>query len=152
MRELNRLGSIAVEVFQQPAESLFALDVGKLEARPYADFNLDGVIDNADFTIWKANFGVENNASFEEGDANGDGLIDAADYVVWRDTMGPAVSLGVFTVSATSINVVPEPTTIGLAIAGAIALAMRNDGRVRRCSNGVAFRTISKPRSSTDIA
>src|SRR5262245_53494059 len=44
--------------------------------RPYADFNLDGVIDTADYGIWRANSGVETDATFEQGDANGDGIVD----------------------------------------------------------------------------
>jgi hypothetical protein len=103
--------------------------------RPYADFNLDGVIDGADFAVWRANMGMEIDASFEHGDANGDGIVDAADYVIWRHTVGPATSLGVFADSAISESAVPEPTTIGLALAGAIFLAMLAGGRVRQSSN-----------------
>jgi hypothetical protein len=99
--------------------------------RPYADFNLDGVIDVADFGIWRVNMGVETAASFEQGDANGDGIIDGADYVIWRHTLGPATSLGAFASSGIGESVVPEPTTIGLALAAAILLAMRAGSRVR---------------------
>jgi hypothetical protein len=108
--------------------------------RPYADFNLDGVIDGADFSIWRANMGVETAASFEQGDANGDGLVDAADYVIWRHTMGPATSLGAFADSELSVNGVPEPTTIGLALAAAIFLALGASGRVRRTASYFAVR------------
>ena len=103
--------------------------------RPYADFNLDGAIDGADFSIWRANMGVDTDASFEHGDANGDGIVDAADYVIWRHTMGPATSLGSFASSGIGESVVPEPTTIGLALAGTLLLAMRAGGRFRQSSN-----------------
>ena len=103
--------------------------------RPYADFNLDGVIDGADLGIWRANMGVATDASFEHGDANGDGVVDAADYVIWRRTMGPATSLAVFADAGIGVSVVPEPTTIGLALAATIFLAMRAGGRVRQSSN-----------------
>jgi hypothetical protein len=89
--------------------------------RPYADFNLDGVIDGADFAIWRANIGIETDASFEQGDANGDGIVDAADYVIWRGSVGPATSLGVFADSGIGANVVPEPSTMVpmmIAVAG----------------------------------
>lgn len=102
--------------------------------RPYADFNLDGVIDGADFAIWRANMGIETDASFEQGDANGDGVVDAADYVAWRHDMGPATNLDVFADSGIGVSLVPEPTTIGLALAGAILFVMR-PGRVQRSSN-----------------
>src|SRR4051794_26667423 len=48
--------------------------------RPYADFNLDGTIDNVDFATWRANVGAQSDASFEQGDSNGDGVVDASDY------------------------------------------------------------------------
>jgi len=103
--------------------------------RSYADFNLDGVIDNADYAVWKANVGTPVNASFEQGDANGDGVVDGADYVVWRHTLGPATSVGLFADSSLAANSVPEPTTAGLALAGALFLAVRATGRARRLSN-----------------
>ena len=88
---------------------------------PYADFNLDGVIDGADFSIWRANMGMETAASFEQGDANGDGIVDGADYVIWRHTLGSATSLGAFASSGIGESGVPEPTTIVMLL---IAVAM----------------------------
>jgi len=91
--------------------------------KPYADFNLDGTVDAADFGIWRAAAGLVNNASFESGDANGDGVVDAADYVVWRQTVGPATNLGVFTEGGSlEYSSVPEPTTYFLAYSAVVAL------------------------------
>jgi hypothetical protein len=93
--------------------------------RPYADFNLDGMIDNTDFAIWRANSGAGAGASFEQGDANGDGVVDSADYVVWRHTLGPATSLAVFTESGgPGSSTVPEPSTVGLALASALLMSL----------------------------
>jgi hypothetical protein len=103
--------------------------------RPYADFNLDGVIDGADFTTWRANLGIDSEDSFERGDANGDGVVDAADYVTWRFTEGPSTNLGVFADSGIGIDSVPEPTIIGLALTGAILFALQAGGRFRPSSN-----------------
>ncbi len=49
-----------------------------------ADFNEDGVVDGADYTILADNYHKEN-ASWEDGDANYDGTVDGADYTVWSD-------------------------------------------------------------------
>jgi hypothetical protein len=103
--------------------------------RPYADFNLDGVIDNADYSIWRTNIGTQSDASFEQGDANGDGVVDASDYVVWRHTLGPATNLAVFADSGLAEGRVPEPATLGLTFAGALFLILRLGGRFRRSSN-----------------
>jgi hypothetical protein len=89
---------------------------------PYADFNLDGVIDSSDFGIWKANMGLTVDALFARGDANGDGVVDSADYVLWRHSVGPATSLSDFANSGLQSGGVPEPATIGLALAGTHSL------------------------------
>jgi hypothetical protein len=103
--------------------------------RPYADFNLDGVIDSSDYAVWRANAGTPSDASFEQGDANGDGVVDGADYVVWRHTLGPATSLGVFAGSGLAASTLPEPTTVGLAFAGGLFVMLRFSRCVRRSSN-----------------
>lgn len=99
--------------------------------RPYADFNLDGVIDSADLSIWRANAGTMSDAAFQQGDANGDGVVDAADYVIWRHSVGPATSLSVFSNTGLTSSSLPEPNSIGLAVAGAIFFAFRARGRSR---------------------
>jgi hypothetical protein len=103
--------------------------------RPYADFNLDGAIDSADYAIWRANAGTQTDASFEQGDANGDGVVDAADYIIWRRTEGPATSLAVFGDSGLAVSSLPEPTTFALALAGAVFVILRACGRTRRSAN-----------------
>jgi hypothetical protein len=104
-------------------------------ARPYADFNLDGVIDAADYAIWRANIGTSADASFEKGDANGDGVVDSADYVLWRHTVGPATSLSNFAGSGLAVNTVPEPATFALALSGAMLLSLRFATQLRRSLN-----------------
>jgi hypothetical protein len=49
-----------------------------------ADFNQDGIVDGADYTIWADNY-HKANARWEEGDANYDGTVDGADYTIWAD-------------------------------------------------------------------
>jgi hypothetical protein len=46
------------------------------------DYNSDGLVDAADYQVWRAAFG---SASDLAADWNGDGIVDAADYVVWRN-------------------------------------------------------------------
>ena len=58
----------------------YAIRVTKL---PDADFDNDGVVDMADYGVWRANFGAISGAGLA-ADGNFDGQVDAADYVLWR--------------------------------------------------------------------
>lgn len=73
-----------------------------------SDFDGNGVIDQADYTLWANNFG----ATVPPGtgaDGNGDGVVNAADYTLWRDAF-----------NAASVAV-PEPTTLPLLLLAAVA-------------------------------
>ena len=80
------------------------------------DFNGDGIVDDTDYAIWRANFGTAGPA----GDANGDGSVDAADYTIWRDNCCgafPGAGSGSGNVAG---GTVPEPTAVGLAACAAL--------------------------------
>jgi hypothetical protein len=49
-----------------------------------ADFNEDGIVNGADYTIWADNYHKED-PRWEDGDANYDGAVDGADYTIWAD-------------------------------------------------------------------
>lgn len=65
---------------------------------PEADYDRDGVLNQADNDTWRAAYGTVFNASIGQtpslaGDGNGDGRIDAADYTLWRDRFGSQLSI-----------------------------------------------------------
>ena len=62
-------------------ESLRLFEIAK------GDYNLDGTVDSADYSVWSSNFGA-NPATYDQGDGNGDCRVDAIDYAVWRDNLG----------------------------------------------------------------
>ncbi|MEN0109607.1 MAG: hypothetical protein AAF805_02680 [Planctomycetota bacterium] len=72
--DYDRDGDVDVDDY-----ALWASAFGQSGAGLAADGNGDGVIDAADYTVWRDNL---------TGDYNGDGRIDAADYTVWRDQRG----------------------------------------------------------------
>ncbi|MEQ8848701.1 hypothetical protein [Botrimarina sp.] len=85
------------------------------------DFNLDGLVDAADYTLWR-----DQQGSVGPGlaaDANEDLTVDQADYNIWSLNYGRQLSLTPISSS------VPEPSACFLALWVA-ALAMRPLRRV----------------------
>jgi hypothetical protein len=80
---------------------------------PPGDYNRDGLVDAADYTVWRDTCG-----SNEDLRADGDfsGVVDAGDYTVWTSHWsGAAVS------APASAASVAEPTTFGLVSAMSLA-------------------------------
>ena len=48
------------------------------------DFNLDDVVDQLDYELWRATFGATTDL---RADGNEDGQVNAPDYTVWRDNL-----------------------------------------------------------------
>jgi glucose/arabinose dehydrogenase len=67
------------------------------------DYNQNGVVDAADYTVWRDALGT----SLATADGDGDGVVDRDDYVIWQWTFGNVAG----DVSASVAAVVPEPTS-----------------------------------------
>jgi hypothetical protein len=52
------------------------------------DFNRNGQVDAADYTIWRDNIGAALDNTYDAADANGDGVVDEGDYSIWRQNFG----------------------------------------------------------------
>lgn len=68
------------------------------------DFNGDGVVDAADYTVWRDALGTDLAAA----DANGDGTVDDLDYAIWRSNFGAVIPGS----GQSSEESVPEPTSL----------------------------------------
>ena len=53
------------------------------------DGNQDGLVNDADYLVWRSNFGRTSSTAGLSGDYNGDGRVDAADYAAWRSAGAP---------------------------------------------------------------
>lgn len=80
------------------------------------DFNNDGVLDAADYPVWRAQNGLTGYGL--AGDANADGQVDAADYWIWANQFGETNAL------AGPTATIPEPTGLAIALAAASACSL----------------------------
>lgn len=88
-----------------------------------ADFNKNGIVDMADYVLWRNYKGTSSGATLAQGDADGNGAVNDADYFIWRSNFGnirgtTAGSGGGSLVSGG----VPEPGTAALIAIGTLGL------------------------------
>jgi hypothetical protein len=100
------------------------IDLSVLPSVNAADFNGDGPVDAADYTVWRKFNPTTGTGTQGTGDANGDTNVDDADYDIWVETYGdPPPPPG--------SGAVPEPATIVLLALMAPFFAMRRFARIR---------------------
>lgn len=120
------LGDQTVVVPATLSEGGLTVDVS-LALRP-GDFNSDGTVDAADYTVWRDNFGSTVDA-FTSGDANGDSLVDADDWRIWRQNFGLTASI------EASGSRIPEPSAMVL-LCPVLAAVARKHGPIDRLKLG----------------
>ena len=81
------------------------------------DFNDDGQVDAADYTVWRDNLGGDESTINNAG--NGMNGVDAADYDLWESSYGNSLA------SAASATAVPEPSTLLILSIGLLAFSNR---------------------------
>jgi endonuclease I len=99
------------------------------------DYNGDGIVDAADYTVWRDTFGTTVTAH-SGADGDGDGMIDDGDFQAWIDHFGqtlPGSGAGAF---AGGSGAVPEPGGMFLfAIGAALAFGGAASRRMNAASN-----------------
>jgi hypothetical protein len=76
------------------------------------DASRNGVVEQNDYPIWRANFGSMVQLA---ADHNGNGIVDGPDYVIWRNNLGLNAGSG-------GAVVVPEPAAVVSASVAMLAL------------------------------
>ena len=100
------------------------IDIGAFESQvlppaAFGDFNGDGFVGTADYTVWRNTLG---STSDLRADGNGDGVVNSLDYAMWKTNFGETLPLPVagsgaatFTLSEPVAKVgesfAPEPAT-----------------------------------------
>lgn len=83
------------------------------------DYNGDGVVDAADYTVWRSSLG---STTALAADGSGNHLVDQADYDLWRSNFGRSAS-GAGS-AAIPNSAVPEPATLELVLPAALFAAL----------------------------
>ncbi len=82
------------------------------------DYNGDGFVDAADYTVWRDNLGLD--AAALNGNGSGGALVVPADYNLWKAQFGnPAIGSAIGGVG------VPEPQSMGMLALALAAIATR---------------------------
>jgi hypothetical protein len=90
------------------------------------DFNRDGIVNAADYIVWRNSDGQS--GALLPADADADGSVGAGDYERWRANFGlTAAGLGTGLAAA-----VPEPGTLMLFLVGIATLGLGRPGPLKR--------------------
>lgn len=96
---------------------------------PPGDYDCDGVVNAADFVVWRNTLGdVVSAGTAADGDSSG--TIDQGDLTVWRDNFGNTATV-VTSRFGTTATAIPEPTTWLLLLAATLSalIGHRNQSR-----------------------
>jgi len=74
------------------------------------DYNHDGIVDAADYAVWRDSLG-ESGPNLA-ADGNGNGVVDNADYNVWKTNFGATSGSG----TLVAVSTVPEPASATLLL------------------------------------
>ncbi len=95
----------------------------RILATPKGDYNGDGTVDSADYTVWRDSLG---SSTLLSADGDGNGQVDPGDYVLWKSNFGAdAWSLDEEAVAQAALAAVPEPAAGLLVLIGAVLVALR---------------------------
>ncbi|QDU58280.1 hypothetical protein [Aeoliella mucimassa] len=76
------------------------------------DFNADGIVNLADYTLWRDHLGSPDE-SVLSGNGDNENGVDAADYVLWKQHFGESIPTDSLVSQA-----VPEPSCLAIAMLG----------------------------------
>lgn len=91
------------------------------------DYNGDGTVNAADYSLWRDTLGTVGTGLAADGD--GDGAVDADDYTVWKNHFGQSLNPG----SGSASQAVPEPTCLLMLFAALLAIAPARFASWLRC-------------------
>ena len=96
-----------------------------LESALNGDYNSDGIVNSADYSVWLGSLGQTGTGLAADG--NNNNIIDQADYDVWKTNFGSS------TADSTTFSAsIPEPTSVLLLSCAAIGICLSRRARLVR--------------------
>jgi hypothetical protein len=131
---LNERGDMAfwyeVRDFNEPGGYWTGIALAVKESPLPGDYNQNGIVDAADYTVWRDRLGQSTTVANENPAAATPGLVDAEDYAFWTANFGnllPELGAGAAAHLAPGESpganyAVPEPASLALAAGGGLGL------------------------------
>ncbi|WP_425398632.1 DNRLRE domain-containing protein [Aeoliella sp.] len=111
------------------------------------DYNNDGIVNLADYTVWRNTLGATGPSLAADGD--GSGTVDSNDYTYWKARFGNTSNSASLQASA---QVVPEPATFVILATVGVAVLMVRNRRVGHRRLASAALAMVLPLSTTALA
>ncbi|MCA9241338.1 MAG: PEP-CTERM sorting domain-containing protein [Planctomycetales bacterium] len=89
------------------------------------DYNSNGIVDAADYTVWRDTLGSTTDL---RADGNGNNQVDAGDYGYWRARYGSTAAIAAAPIAGVAA---PEPGSLGILVLGLVGLAVRRSRSTR---------------------
>ncbi|MEN1678795.1 MAG: hypothetical protein AAGJ46_04340 [Planctomycetota bacterium] len=122
--------SLPTDTTSRFGKVVFADELSVLPQGLDGDFNDDGLVDAADYTVWRDNLGSSSDALNGNGTGDPSGLVVIADYLLWRSQFGASAGASQLPAS------VPEPGALAIAccLAGLLGIRRQSLDREARQS------------------
>lgn len=115
-------GQIVVNVSGSPQY----IDLGPVPL--WGDYNGDGTVDAADYTVWRNNLGNSGD-ELQNRSPSSTGPVSSFDYAVWKGAYGESVN---GSAGGSSSQAIPEPVSLALLLLAAILVDARSAFRQHR--------------------
>ena len=107
-------GSTPFSTNAYDADNTFTTVTDNLPNGVTGDYDGNGIVDAADYTVWLSLLGSSNATA----DGDGSGTVDVGDYTMWKSNFGNSAG-------ATGGSQIPEPTAMVLLLASGGLIAIR---------------------------
>jgi parallel beta-helix repeat protein len=105
------------DFFDNSSKGIVFVEPFALSESPHGDYNHDGFVDAADYTVWRDTLGMTGTGLDADGDGSGE--IDETDFLIWRQSFGREIggAMGAGNVAGAPI---PEPRTLMMLLAAVL--------------------------------